>query len=328
MKVIASHNGINAAAHSFGLLSSSTTPLDAVVEGVTLVEDDPDELTVGYGGLPNEDGVVELDAAVMDGRIHRGGAVACLRNVRHATKVARLVMEQTNRVLLAGEGALKFALANGFHEENLLTNRARQMWLYWKRTRSSHDDWKTPTAEDADLDVQRWFEKHFYGMVDREGSKVDQQIDEITGTVHCAAIDGNGDMACATSTSGHAFKMAGRVGDSPILGAGLYVDSDAGSCGSIGQGEVNLENLTSYAAVELMRCGASPLDAGLEILQRVAKKAHPEQCDDAGRPKYNLQLFLLAKSGEHAGVSLWPGKQLAVADQDGVRLESCTPLEE
>ena len=327
MKVVASHNGLQAAAHAFDLLKNGASALDACVEGVTLVEDDPAELTVGYGGLPNEDGVVELDAAVMDGRTHRGGAVAALRGVRHPTKVARLVMQQTNRVLLAGEGALAFALANGFCQEDLLTDQARQMWLYWKRSRSQHDDWQAPAA-DADLDVQQWFEKHFYGLATREGSRPGDagSATDVTGTVHCAAIDAQGDLACATSTSGHAFKIAGRVGDSPVLGAGLYVDNDIGSCGSIGNGEANLENLSSFAAIELMRGGASPRDAGLEILKRVSNKMHPSQRDEQNRPKFNLQFFLLDKDQRHAGVSMWDGKQIAVADQRSVRLEDCAPL--
>src|SRR5262249_6008139 len=152
------HNGLAASARAFELISRGTAPLDACVEGVTLIEDDPSELTVGYGGLPNEEGVVELDAAVMDGKTHRGAGGAALRNIRHPTKVARLLMQQTQRVLLVGEGALKFALANGFVEENLLTDKARRMWLHWKRTRSAVDDWTAPGPDEAELDVQSWFE--------------------------------------------------------------------------------------------------------------------------------------------------------------------------
>ncbi len=323
MKVVASHNGLKAAAHAFDLLKSGSSALDACVEGVTLVEDDPEELTVGYGGLPNEDGVVQLDAAVMDGPTHRGGAVAALERIRHPTKVARLVMEQTNRVLLVGDGALNFALANGFRQEDLLTDRSREMWLYWKRTRSSHDDWTTPDSEQADLDVKRWFEKHFYGSADREGSTLTA---EPTGTVHVAAIDDQGNMACVTSTSGHAFKIAGRVGDSPILGAGLYVDNEVGSCGSIGNGEANLENVSSFAAVELMRGGMSAEEAAVEVVQRIANRTRPDQLAENGRPDFNVQFFLLNKNGDHAGASMHSGKQLAVSDNNGTRLENCIPL--
>lgn len=315
MKAIASHNGLQATVRAFQRLQQGGSPLDACVEGVTVVEDDPEELTVGYGGLPNEAGQVELDAAVMDGRTLRGAGVAGLKHVRHATRVARLVMEQTRRVLLVGDGALQFALANGFPREQLLTERARKMWLYWKRTRSQHDDWTAPVP-DEDLELQAWFDKHFYGPPRNQPQ----------GTVHCAVRGGSGDLACATSTSGHAFKMPGRVGDSPILGAGLFADNEAGSCGSIGHGEANMQHLSSFAVVELMRQGRSPQEAALELLRRIAGACPPEEQDEQGRPKFNLQLFVLHHSGEHCGVSLWPGKQLAVTDEQGSRLEDCTPL--
>ncbi len=326
MKVIASHNGLKAAEKAYESIVAGSSALDACVQAATLVEDDPNEFTVGYGGLPNEDGVVELDAAVMDGRTHRGGGVAALQNVRHATQVARLVMEQTTRVLLAGEGALKFAIANGFAQESLLTEQARKMWLYWKRMRSTGDDWIAPSDDEADLDIERWFENHFYGMDDREGSRLDDSKSDITGTVHFTAIDARGDMACATSTSGHAFKIAGRIGDSPILGAGLYVDNQVGSCGSIGNGEANLENLSSFAAVERMRSGTSPHDAGLDVLRRIADKSHDRERDEQGRPQFNVQLFLLNRDAAHGGASMWDYKQIAVVDAAGARLEDCKPL--
>jgi N4-(beta-N-acetylglucosaminyl)-L-asparaginase len=318
MKTIASHNGLPATVQAYELLQQGKSPLDAVVAGVTLVEDDPQDRTVGYGGLPNEQGQVELDAAVMDGRTHRGAGVAGLRGVRHATQLAQRLMEQTHRSLLVGEGALEFARANGFPEEDLLTDQSRRMWLYWKRMRSSHDDWQPAPEEDDDLDLQQWFKKYFYRRDrDRRG-----------GTVHCSAIDAEGALACATSTSGHAFKMAGRVGDSPILGAGLYVDQQGGCCGSIGHGEANLQNLSSFAVVDLMCQGTDLETAGLQVLQRIVDKVSPAECDEQGRPQFNLQLFVLAKDGAHAGISIWGGKQIAVADDQGARLEDCRALYE
>jgi N4-(beta-N-acetylglucosaminyl)-L-asparaginase len=311
-KVIASNNGLEGTRSAFRVLTQGGSPLDACVEGCTVVEDDPAELSVGYGGLPNEDGVVELDAAVMDGRTHRAGGVAALRGIRHPTQVARLVLLHTERVLLAGEGALKFAVAHGFTQEDLLTDRARQMWLYWKRSRGPASDWRPPAEDEAHLDAQRYFREHF-----------DQPP---AGTVHFAAIDAAGDLACATSTSGHAFKLAGRVGDSPIVGAGLYVENETGSCGSIGRGESNLENLTSFAAVWMMRDGRSPVEAGLEALRQVARKAPRHLLDAGGRPTFDLRLFLLSKDGAHAGVSLWAGKQIAITDHQGTRFEPCAAL--
>jgi N4-(beta-N-acetylglucosaminyl)-L-asparaginase len=304
------------------LLLAGQSPLEACVEGITLIEDDPHEHSVGYGGIPNEAGVVELDAAVMDGRRHRGAGVAALRNVRNPTRVARLLLEQTRRVLLVGEGALEFARANGFPEENLLTDEARRIWLHWKRIRSTLDDWRPPGAERVDPAVRAWFERHF-GGAERHGPPAAP-----AGTVHLAALDRQGDLACATSTSGHAFKLPGRVGDSPILGAGLFADNEAGTCGSIGHGEANLQNLSSFAAVELLRVGASPEEAGLAVLRRVAARTPPDECDAQGRPRFNLWLYLLAKDGRHAGVTLWGPKQYALADEQGTRLVPCTAVYE
>ena len=317
VKTIASHNGLLATEQAYASLQQGESPLDSVVAGVTLVEDDPKERTVGYGGLPNEEGIVELDAAVMDGPTHRGAGVAALRGVRHATQVAQRLMEQTNRSLLVGEGALEFARANGFPQEDLLTDQSRRMWLYWKRMRSEHDDWQ-PAPEDDDLDVRQWFKKYFYRR-DR---------DRLGGTVHCAAIDSRGALACATSTSGHAFKISGRVGDSPILGAGLYVDQQGGSCGSIGYGEANLQNLSSFAVVDLLCQGELAQAAGLQVLQRIVDHTPASACDEQGRPQFNLQLFVLSKDGSHAGVSIWGGKQIAVSDGQGTRLEDCRSLYE
>jgi N4-(beta-N-acetylglucosaminyl)-L-asparaginase len=230
--------------------------------------------------------------------------------------VARLVLTQTERVLLAGEGARQFARAQGFREENLLTDRARRMWLHWKRKRGPHCDWRPPQAEDAPLELERYFREQF----ERAAGGV------LHGTVHFAALDRRGDLACATTTSGHAFKMPGRVGDSPVVGAGLYVDNEIGTCGSIGRGESNLENLTSFAAVDAMRRGRSPRDAGIDAITQIARKTAAHLCDDEGRPRFDLRLFLLARDGTHAGVCLWGPKQYAVTDAQGTRLVDCKAL--
>ena len=309
MKVIASYNGRAAAKRTFQLLRDGADLLTACVEGVVLIEDDPNELTVGYGGLPNAEGVVELDAAVMDGRTHQAAGVAALRNIRNPSRVALRVLQKTNRVLLAGEGALRFALAEGFYEENLLTEKARKIWEHWRRTKDT--DWKPAADAQLDPDVAAYIATH---------------SERPWGTVHLAAIDQRGDVACVTSTSGHAFKPPGRVGDSPIAGAGLYADNAAGACGSLGHGESNLQNCSSFLAVELMRGGMHPREAGLEALRRIELHAAPQERDAAGRVKIDVRLYLLAADGRHAGVSLQPGNRMVIVDASGTHVELCMPL--
>ncbi|HUG93245.1 MAG TPA: N(4)-(beta-N-acetylglucosaminyl)-L-asparaginase [Planctomycetaceae bacterium] len=318
-RAISSHNGLQATRRAYDLMQSGSDPLDAAVAGVTLVEDDPDETSVGYGGLPNEDGVVELDAAVMHGPTHRAGGVAALANIRNPAQVARLVMRHSDHVLLAGDGALRFARAHGFQEQNLLTDKARRIWLYWKQTLSPRDDWLPPPDGEVDPDVAKFF-KIARGPAER--------IERPTGTVHLAAINAAGDISCVTSTSGLAFKIPGRVGDSAIIGAGLYVDNAIGSCGSTGRGEATLQNLASFAAVELMRAGVPPADAGLDVLRRVVRTCEPRLLKDDGTPDFDLKLYLLAKDGRHAAVSLWGPAQFAVTDGQGTRHEECVYVHE
>jgi N4-(beta-N-acetylglucosaminyl)-L-asparaginase len=327
MQAIASSNGLEATKRAYELMLAGADTLDAAVAGVTLVEDDPRDMTVGLGGLPNENGVVELDAAVMHGPTHQAGAVASLRNIRNAAQVARLVMQQTDHVLLVGEGALAFAKAHGFPEENLLTETARKIWLYWKQTNSDRDDWLPPPVEQLDPEVRKFFKLEAEGPASPPGGEQQlplSEADRPTGTVHCACLNGRGDISCTTTTSGLAFKIPGRVGDSPIVGAGLYVDNEIGSCGSTGRGEANLSNLCCFAAVELMRNGATPQEAGIEIINRVVRHtSQPHLLDEAGRPNFGLKFYLLNKQGHRAGVSLYGPTQFAATDADGTRLEDC-----
>jgi N4-(beta-N-acetylglucosaminyl)-L-asparaginase len=331
---VGSANALEACQIAVRSVKSGADTLDAVIDGITTVEDDPNELTVGYGGLPNEEGIVELDAAVMHGPTHRAGAVASVRNIRHVSRLARLVMQQTNHVLLAGEGALMFARANGFPEENLLTDRARKIWLYWLQTRSSIDDWIAPPLAEADPDVRAFFSLRDDHMPPAPGSFARSEADNEpaprqrpTGTVHASVMNAAGEISCCTSTSGLAFKIAGRVGDSPVVGAGLYVDNEVGSCGSTGRGECNLHHSTSAVAVELMREGRTPAEAGLEMLKRVVKHtAQPHLLRSDGRPNFGLKLYLLRKDGLRAGVSLWGPSTYAVAEETGARHEACEYL--
>ncbi|MEM7048597.1 MAG: N(4)-(beta-N-acetylglucosaminyl)-L-asparaginase [Acidobacteriota bacterium] len=309
VKAVSSANGLEATRRAYEGMVAGEDTLDAVVAGVNLVEDDPDDLTVGLGGLPNEEGVVELDAAVMHGPSHRAGAVASLRNIRNPSRVALEVARDTDHVLLVGEGALRFARAQGFEEENLLTDKTREIWLYWKKTLSDRDDWLTPPLDEVDPEVRKFF-----------------RLDRPTGTIHCGAVDAQGNRSCVTTTSGLAFKIPGRVGDSPIIGAGLYCDNTIGSCGSTGRGEANLQNLCSFAAVELMRQGKAPADAGLEVLRRVAATSEKRLLDDQGRPAFGLKFYLIGPNGDHAGVSMWGPAKFAVTDAQGTRHEDCAVL--
>ncbi len=304
VKAIASANGVEATRKTYEQLLAGTDTLGAAIAGVTIVENDPDDTSVGYGGLPNEDGVVELDAAVMHGPTHQSGAVAALQGIRNPAQVARLVMSRSDHVLLVGPGALRFAKAHGFVEENLLTEKARKIWLYWKDNLSDQDDWLPADPQDVDPEVRAYFERH-------------------TGTIHLGAINARGDISCVTSTSGLAFKLPGRVGDSPIVGAGLYVDNEVGSCGSTGRGEANLENLSSFLGVELMRSGMTPREAGLAVLRRVVKNSPPRLLHKDGRPRFDLKLYLLSKSGDHAGVAIAGPAKFAITDSQGSRQEEC-----
>lgn len=324
VKVIASDNGLEAVRLARDLIARETDALEAVVRGVSLVEDDPDDLTVGYGGLPNEDGVVEVDAAVMHGPTHRAGSVAAVPNVRNAARLAMHVMESTDHIVLAGEGARAFARAHGFPEEDLLTERARKIWLHWKRTRSRTDGWLAPNSEeDVDPEVLEFFRKR---RLNYAGEPIGEQ-QRPTGTIHCAARSAAGDLSCVTTTSGLAFKIPGRVGDSCLIGAGLYVDNEVGSCGSTGRGEANIRDVSCFAGVELMRQGLSPLEAGRELLQRICRHTtEPHLLDGEGRPNFGVRFYLIAKDGTHAAVSMWGPTKYALADDAGARIETCDYL--
>lgn len=296
--VIASANGLAATRRAMERLAEGADPLDAVVEGVALVEADPEDWSVGFGGLPNEEGVVQLDASVMHGPTRGAGAVAAIEGIKHPARVAQQVMENTDHVLLVGAGATRFARAMGHPVEDLLTPYARRRWLRWKSGLSDRDDWIEPEErlpEDTDPRVEAAVRHH--------------------GTINCCAVDARGDVAGVTTTSGLAFKIPGRVGDSPIIGAGLYVDNDVGACGSTGRGEANLKTCASFLVVELMRAGRSPREAGLEALERiVGNTTEPYLLDDQGRPRFNVNFFAVNKDGEAAGTAIWSGSRYALTD--------------
>ncbi|MGQ9472325.1 MAG: N(4)-(beta-N-acetylglucosaminyl)-L-asparaginase [Candidatus Aminicenantales bacterium] len=293
---VASGNGLRATEKAMDLLRQGVDPLDAVIAGVNIVEEDPNDMSVGYGGLPNEEGVVELDASVMHGPTHNAGAVAALRGIKTPSKVARLVMERCDHALLVGEGAIKFARAHGFKEEDLLTDRAREAWLRWKETLSDRDNWFPPKVDKLPEEIK--------------------SIVEAYGTINCLAIDSQGNLAGVTTTSGLAFKLPGRVGDSPIIGAGLYVDNDIGAAGSTGRGEANILNCGSFQVVNFMAQGYSPEEACLKTLEKIVQKTklQPYLLDSDGLPRFNLNFYALNKKGEFGSACLWSGGYYCVHD--------------
>ena len=331
VKVIASGNGLAATKKAYGMIMEGADVLDGVVEGVNIVEADPRDTSVGYGGLPNERGVVQLDSACMHGPTHQAGSVACIEDIKYPSQVAKLVLWRTDHVLLVGKGAKEFAIAHGHKEENLLTERARQVWLRWKENLSDRDDWLAPPdAEKKKVGLLDEAWKYEHGIYDH-GDDIELLAQRAiqyrpTGTIHCSGMDAKGNVSCVTTTSGLAFKIPGRVGDSPIIGAGLYCDNEIGSCGSTGRGEANLHNQCSFAAVELMRTGMTPEEAGLEVLRRVAKHSAPRLRNEKGEPDFGLQFYLIRKDGLHAGVTMRGRGGFAITDKDGTRKEKLVSL--
>jgi N4-(beta-N-acetylglucosaminyl)-L-asparaginase len=302
--VVSSGNGRQAAQRAIEMMQNGSTALDAAIAGVNLVEEDPEDITVGYGGIPNENGVVQLDAAVMDGPTHRAGSVAALEGIKYPSRVARLVMERTDHVLLTGQGAQDFATMHGFPIENLLTERAREIWVEWKETLSTDDDYLPP-----------------HDMDDTNLGAIMQDVTRHYGTIHCSALDPNGNLGSVTTTSGLFFKIPGRVGDSPIIGAGLYCDNEVGAAGSTGRGEANLQNLSSYLIVERMRAGDTPEEACLFACRRIAENTTvPRLLNDQGEPNFGVRFYAVRKDGKFGGAQMRGTGQMIVGDANGVRL--------
>jgi N4-(beta-N-acetylglucosaminyl)-L-asparaginase len=318
---IAFKNGgpMNAVEKGFDLMTQGGDVLGAIIAGVNIVELDPEETGVGYGALPNELGVVQLDASCMHGPRRRAGGVAALEGVRTPSLVAKAVMDNTDHHLLVGGGAQLFARHMGFTiEDDLNTDRSRKAWLEWKRRVQPE---YYPKPEDR---ARRGYQVGL-DMV-RDGL-----IPESShwGTVHVSGISAKGEICAVTSTSGLAFKIAGRVGDSPILGAGIYVDNDVGACGSTGRGEANLYNLTSYFVVEQMRRGVHPKDAGLEALKRIrANTVEQRLLNGRGLPNFNIRFFALNAKREHAGVAMYAAGETTygVCTDQGSRAVPLEPL--
>jgi N4-(beta-N-acetylglucosaminyl)-L-asparaginase len=309
---------------AFARIVAGEDVLDALIAGVNIVELDPAEMYVGYGGLPNSDGVVQLDSCCMHGPRKRAGGVAALEGVRTPSRVAKAVMEHTDHHLLVGAGAQTFARQMGFTiEADLNTEKSRQKWLEWKQ-RIDPAHWLDPAkrSEAGEVAARRMARE---GLLDPRHR---------WGTINCDGVGTKGEVCGVTTTSGLAFKIPGRVGDSPILGAGLWVDDAVGAAGSTGRGEANLYNLSSFFIVESLRRGLAPGDAGMEALRRVASSTVEKRLLTAeGRPAFQLIFYVVSKKGEYAGVSMYGkvGKQVeefAVCTEKGPEILLCEPLYE
>ena len=308
--------GQTAVSKAFKMITSGSDVVDAVIAGVNIVELDPEDTSVGYGGLPDADGVVQLDACCMHGPLKRAGAVAAIEGVKTPSLVAQKVMQDTDHQLLVGAGAQQFARLMGFKiEPDLNTEKSRRLYLEWKR-RTDPEHYLNP-KERADGGMKATMSMVAEGLIDPL---------HVFGTINCNAITPKGELGGVTTTSGLAFKIPGRVGDSPIIGAGLYVDQEVGAAGSTGRGEANLFGLCSFYIVECMRSGMSPKDAGIAACKRVvANTIEKRLLNSRGKPKFDLNFYVLNARGEFAGVSLYEkvGRspvKYAVCDEDGPRL--------
>jgi N4-(beta-N-acetylglucosaminyl)-L-asparaginase len=306
-------------AEAFTRLTRGADVLDALIAGVNIVELDPDDTSVGFGGLPNADGVVQLDSCCMHGPKKRAGGVAALEGVRTPSRVAKAVMEQTDHHLLVGSGAQAFARNMGFTiEDDLNTPRSRELWLEWKR-RIDPQHYLDPEKRGAAA-LEAGLRMVADGLIDP---------DHFYGTINCNGVSPSGAIAGVTTTSGLAWKIPGRVGDSPILGAGLYVDGDVGAAGSTGRGEANLYGLSSFLIVESMRRGMSPKDAGMEALKRIkAATVESRLLNSRGEPNFNVNFYVLNARGEHTGVALYAasGAVYAVCTENGPENAPIEPL--
>jgi N4-(beta-N-acetylglucosaminyl)-L-asparaginase len=303
---------------AFALMTQGKDVLDAVIAGVNIVELDPLEDSVGYGGLPNADGIVQLDSCCMHGPRRRAGGVACLEGVRTPSLVAQKVMDQTDHHLLVGRDAQTFARGMGFTiEADLNTERSRGKWLEWKR-RSDPLHYLDPIKREAAL-RQVSLDMMADGLIDPK---------HFYGTINCNGMNASGEICGVTTTSGLAFKIPGRVGDSPILGAGLYVDGAVGAAGSTGRGEANLFNLCSFFIVEEMRRGRSPKDAGMEALKRIRSNTVEKRLlNSRGLPNFGINFYMLNAKGEHAGVGMYAENvKYAVCTENGPEQVPCEPL--
>jgi N4-(beta-N-acetylglucosaminyl)-L-asparaginase len=338
--IVCANNGFNYLDDAYAFLKNGGDTLDAALRVVKGPEDDPNDTSVGLGGLPNEEGVVELDACCMHGPTRRAGSVGGVRNIKNVSLVSKAVFEHTGHVMLVGEGAERFAVAVGFPRENLLTDHSRKVWLLWKEFHSNQDWWgpgpADPHWQAPDLSTnpdkpqsKLWQERiqNLQAQAAELGIEPELQLTAVrqvlfppTGTIHCSALNEKGEISGCTTTSGLAFKLPGRCGDSPIIGAGCYTDQDVGSAGATGSGEENIKVAGAHTVVENMRHGMSPQEAGMDALKRIVRNYN----GDMNKLHFlDMTYYILRKDGAYAGVSLWEGYSKGhphkIAIHDGTR---------
>jgi N4-(beta-N-acetylglucosaminyl)-L-asparaginase len=333
--IVCAHNGFNYLDDAYVFLKNGGDTLDAAIRVVKGPEDDPKDDSVGLGGLPNEEGAVELDACCMHGPTRRAGSVGGVRNIRNVSMVSKAVMEHTGHVMLVAEGAERFAVDMGFPRENLLTENSRKIWMLWKQYHSRGDWWGpgladphwqppagTPHSELWEERFRRLHEMAAGLGIEPESrwAAIRRVVFPPTGTIHCSALNEKGEISGCTTTSGLAFKLPGRVGDSPIIGAGCYTDQDVGSAGATGSGEENIKVAGAHTIVENMRRGMTPQQAGLDALQRIVRNYN----NDTNKLRFiDMTYYVLRNDGAYAGVSLWEGYSVGnphqIAIHDGAK---------
>jgi N4-(beta-N-acetylglucosaminyl)-L-asparaginase len=325
--VVASSNGIRGVKVAYDAIVAGGDPLDAAIAGVNIQELDPDDMSVGLGGLPNAEGVVQLDASVMHGPTKRAGAVAALEDIATPSLVAKAVMDYTDHLMLVGPGARKFAIEMGFTPQNLLTEKSRQYFLRWRANLNPDDNWldhkgdveiakpTQPPKRTSRLPAFRQDDEESDSHVffDARG------IPHTYGTINMNALTASGDIGSVTTTSGLSWKIPGRIGDSPIVGAGQYCDNEVGAAGSTGRGEANIKVCGAFLAVEFMRNGMSPETALMKVMERVIAMTEKRLLDERGRPYFDLSYYAINKKGEFAGATSYEGGSFAVCDAQGAR---------
>src|SRR5215208_5282856 len=325
--VVGSGNALRGVKVAYDRLVAGSDPLDAAIAAANIQELDPEDQSVGLGGLPNADGVVQLDASVMHGPTKRAGSVASLEDIATPSLVAKAVMDYTDHVMLVGPGARRFAIEMGFTLQNLLTEKSRQYYLRWKANLNTDDNWldhkddvKIAKPTQPPRSSRRPFNFPSHERAPGSHLSFDERgVPFSYGTVNINAVTASGDIASCTSTSGLSWKIPGRIGDSPIVGAGQYCDNDVGAAGSTGRGEANIKVCGAFLAVELMRLGLSPEAALMKVMERVIAMTEKRLLNDRGRPYFDLEYYAVNKKGDVAGATCYEGGSYAVCDARGAR---------